>query len=34
VRRWQRFTGLSATHATSGRKFSEIEEEKANGPEQ
>jgi DNA modification methylase len=27
VRRWQRFTGLSATHAESGRKFDELEKE-------
>jgi DNA modification methylase len=28
VRRWQAFTGLSATHAGSGRSFAELEEEK------
>lgn len=27
VRRWQRFTGLTATHAVSGRSFSELEQE-------
>ena len=27
IRRWQSFTGLSAVHATSGRKFTEIEQE-------
>jgi DNA modification methylase len=27
VRRWQKFTGLSATHATSGRGFNELEKE-------
>jgi DNA modification methylase len=27
VRRWQRFTGLSATHAVSGRSFDELEKE-------
>jgi DNA modification methylase len=26
VRRWQRFTGLSATHAVSGKSFDELEE--------
>lgn len=31
VRRWQKFTGKFAVHATSGRKFNEIEEDKANG---
>jgi DNA modification methylase len=27
VRRWQKFTGLSATHAASGRSFNELEKE-------
>ena len=27
VRRWQRFTGLSATHGTSARSFNESEKE-------
>ena len=27
VRRWQKFTGLSATHADSGRSFNELEKE-------
>ena len=26
IRRWQSFTGLSATHGTSGRRFAELEE--------
>ena len=30
VRRWQKFTGLSATHATSGRGFNELEKEVAD----
>jgi DNA modification methylase len=30
VRRWQRFTGLSATHADSGRSFEELEKEAEN----
>jgi DNA modification methylase len=30
VRRWQRFTGLSATHADSGRCFDELEKEAEN----
>jgi DNA modification methylase len=30
VRRWQRFTGLSATHAHSGRSFEELEKEAEN----
>ena len=29
VRRWQRFTGLSATHAISGKSFDQIEKEVA-----
>lgn len=29
VRRWQRFTGLSATHAISGKSFDELEKEVA-----
>jgi DNA modification methylase len=31
VRRWQAFTGLSATHAVSGRSFAELEQEAGNG---
>jgi DNA modification methylase len=30
VRRWQKFTGLSATHATSGRGFNELEKKVAD----
>jgi DNA modification methylase len=30
VRRWQKFTGLSATHAVSGRSFNELEKEVAD----
>ena len=30
VRRWQKFTGLSATHAVSGRKFNDFEMEVAD----
>jgi DNA modification methylase len=30
VRRWQKFTGLSAKHAASGRSFNELEKEIAN----
>jgi DNA modification methylase len=30
VRRWQRFTGLSATHAVSGKSFDELEKEVAS----
>jgi len=30
VRRWQKFTRLSATHAVSGRSFNELEEEVAD----
>ncbi|MGA8211962.1 MAG: DNA methyltransferase [Candidatus Sulfotelmatobacter sp.] len=30
VRRWQKFTGLSATHTTSGRSFDELEKELAD----
>jgi len=30
VRRWQRFTGKTAMHATSGRSFAELEEEAAH----
>jgi DNA modification methylase len=30
VRRWQKFTGLSATHAASGRSFNELEKEVAD----
>jgi DNA modification methylase len=30
VRRWQRFTGLSATHAVSGKRFDELEKEVAS----
>jgi DNA modification methylase len=26
IRRWQSFTGLSATHATSGRSFNDLEQ--------
>jgi DNA modification methylase len=26
IRRWQSFTGLSATHGSSGRRFAELEE--------
>jgi DNA modification methylase len=29
IRRWQRFTGLSALHAASGRSFNELEKEVA-----
>jgi DNA modification methylase len=31
IRRWQRFTGLSARHAVSGRTFAELEQEASNG---
>jgi len=31
VRRWQAFTGLSATHGISGRTFVELEQEAGNG---
>jgi DNA modification methylase len=34
VRRWQMFTGLSATHAASGRSFNELEKEAANDKQQ
>jgi DNA modification methylase len=34
VRRWQKFTGLSATHAASGRSFDELEKEVANEQQQ
>jgi DNA modification methylase len=30
IRRWESFTGLTAVHATSGRKFTEIEQELTN----
>lgn len=30
VRRWQAFTGLSATHGVSGRTFAELEQEAGN----
>ena len=30
IRRWQKFTGLSATHAASGRSFNEVEKEVAD----
>ena len=30
VRRWQRFTGLTAKHAISGRSFADLEQEAAN----
>jgi hypothetical protein len=30
IRRWQKFTGLSATHAASGRSFDELEKEVAH----
>jgi DNA modification methylase len=30
VRRWQAFTGLSATHGISGLSFAELEQEAAN----
>lgn len=30
IRRWQKFTGLSAAHADSGRSFDELEKEAAN----
>jgi DNA modification methylase len=30
IRRWQKFTGLSATHADSGRSFNELEKEVAD----
>jgi len=33
VRRWQAFTGQSAVHGISGRKFAELEEEAASGHE-
>ena len=32
VRRWQRFTGMTATHAVSGRRFNEVEEEANDEP--
>ena len=31
VRRWQAFTGRTAIHGTSGRGFTELEQEVANG---
>jgi DNA modification methylase len=31
VRRWQKFTGLSAKHANTGRTFHELEQEALNG---
>jgi DNA modification methylase len=34
IRRWQKFTGLSASHAASGRSFNELEKEVADGPRQ
>jgi DNA modification methylase len=34
VRRWQKFTSLSATHSVSGRSFDELEEEALDGPKQ
>jgi DNA modification methylase len=34
VRRWQKFTGLSATHADSGRSFNELEKEVAHEQQQ
>jgi DNA modification methylase len=34
VRRWQKFTGLSATNAASGRSFNELEKEVADGQQQ
>ena len=34
VRRWQKFTGLSATHAASGRRFNELEKEITNEQQQ
>lgn len=34
IRRWQRFTGMTATHAVSGRKFNEFEEEASIEPRQ
>ena len=34
VRRWQKFTGLSATHAASGRSFNELEKEVADAKRQ
>jgi DNA modification methylase len=30
IRRWESFTGLTAVHATSGRKFTEVERELTN----
>jgi DNA modification methylase len=34
IRRWQKFTGQSAVHGISGKKFAELEEEVGNGYEQ
>jgi DNA modification methylase len=34
IRRWQKFTGLSATNAASGRRFNELEKEVADGQQQ
>jgi DNA modification methylase len=34
VRRWQRFTGQTAVHASSGRSFAELEQEAALGSRQ
>jgi DNA modification methylase len=31
IRRWQKFTGLLARHAASGRTFAELEQEASNG---
>lgn len=32
IRRWQKFTGLSATHGLSGRSFNDLEREMADEP--
>jgi DNA modification methylase len=34
IRRWQKFTGLEARHAISGRTFVELEQEASNGTKQ
>jgi DNA modification methylase len=34
VRRWQKFTGLAATHADSGRSFNDLAKEIANEQQQ
>jgi DNA modification methylase len=34
IRRWHAFTGLSATHGISGRRFADLEQEAANEQKQ